>query len=447
MKKIPAFLAIAVIVVAAWLYWFATRIPSSPFDGAAIERPPITLQQGEYAARLGDCVACHSIKDGPAFAGGLEMGTPLGSIFSTNITPDKQTGIGNYTLADFDNAVRRGVAPDGRRLYPAMPYPSYEKLSDGDVLALYNYFMNHVEPVHQANRPSRIPPPLNMRWPLAFWNSLFTDGAYRSDRTKDASWNRGAYLVQGPGHCGACHTPRGLAMQEVSLDGGKPQFLSGTNLDGWYVPSLRNDHNTGLGRWSEQDIVAYLKDGRNQHGVVFGPMAEVVNNSTAFVSDEDLSAIAHYLKSFEGDPERDGKPWVYKPGLLQSSSTTGAMSVLPGAQAYAARCGFCHGPDGKGRSPWMPPLAGTSAVLSKDPASMINITLNGSLRVVSGGTPDLYRMPSFREQLSDQQIADLMTYIRSSWGNEAPPVAAQAVGAMREHSDAATSEVIILQMR
>lgn len=447
LKKVLSSLAAAAIVIGGVAYWYATRIPATPFDDVTEDRPMIPPEQGEYAARLSDCVACHSTEGGPPFAGGLEMGTPLGSIFATNITPDKETGIGNYSLADFDNAVRRGVTPDGRRLYPAMPYPSYEKLSDRDVEALYDYFMNHVEPVRQENRPSSIPSPLNMRWPLAFWNGVFTDGeTYQADPAQDAVWNRGAYLVQGPGHCGACHTPRGPAMQEVSLDESHPKYLSGTNLDGWYVPSLRNDHNTGLGRWSEQDIVDYLKDGRNKHGVVFGPMAEVVNNSTTFTTNEDLTAIARYLKSLPGDPERDGTPWIYE-ARATSQGSNNRMPRIPGQQTYETRCSFCHGADGMGKGVWMPPLAGTSALLSDDPSSTINITLNGSHRVVTGGTPDSYRMPPFRAQLSDEDIADLLTYVRGSWGNKASPVTQQAVKTIRETTNPASSEVIILQMR
>lgn len=212
------------------------------------------------------------------------MATPLGAIHATNVTPDRATGIGNYSLADFDRAVRHGVAPGGRRLYPAMPYPSYAKLSDDDVRALYAFFMNGVQPAQQANRPSDIPWPLNMRWPIALWNGLFAaDTPYAVKPGQDALWNRGAYIVQGPGHCGSCHTPRGLAFNEKALDEAGAPFLAGALLDGWYAPSLRNDHNTGLGRWSEAQVVQFLKTGRNSHAVVFGSMTEAFNNSTQFI--------------------------------------------------------------------------------------------------------------------------------------------------------------------
>lgn len=275
MKKILAILLPVLLVLAGATAWFVTRTPASPFDGAPAPGASAELMaRGAYLARAGDCVACHSLPRGRAYAGGLKMPTPMGAIYATNITPDKATGIGAYSLADFDRALRRGVARDGRRLYPAMPYPSYAKLSDEDVRALYAYFLNGVPPMRQANRASDIPWPLNLRWPLALWNGVFAPAAsFRPDPAKDALWNRGAYLVQGAGHCGACHTPRGLAMNERGTDQGSSAYLSGAVIDHWYAPSLRGDHNTGLARWSEEDIVRFLKTGRNQHGVVYGSMA------------------------------------------------------------------------------------------------------------------------------------------------------------------------------
>src|ERR1700723_256276 len=196
--------------------------------------------RGEYLARAGDCVSCHSVAAGKAFAGGLKMGTPLGAIYSTNITPDPETGIGTYSLADFDLSVRHGIAKDGHHLYPAMPYPSYVKLADADVVALYRFFMKQVPPIHQASLKSEIPAPLSFRWPVAFWNFFFAPSAsYVAKPEHDAVWNRGAYLVQGPGHCGACHTPRGIGMQERSLDDRGANFFAGAELDAWYAPSFR----------------------------------------------------------------------------------------------------------------------------------------------------------------------------------------------------------------
>ncbi|WP_368517583.1 cytochrome c [Rhizobium sp.] len=449
MKKLLLVLLLIIVLVAGGIAWFVTRTPASPFDNVAATQAPSEdlLQHGEYVARLGDCVACHSTPKSAPFAGGLEMGTPLGSIFTTNITPDKETGIGNYTLADFDRAVRQGVARDGHRLYPAMPYPSYVKMSDDDTRALYAYFMNRVEPVKQADKPSDIKWPMNMRWPLALWNAVFTEGGtYQPKTAGDDQWNRGAYLVQGPGHCGSCHTPRAITMAEKALDESSPLYLSGALLDGWYGPSLRADPNTGLGRWSEDDIYAFLKTGRNGHAVVFGSMADAFNNSTQFMSDDDLKAISHYLKSLPGDPARDGTPWQYDEGTAQNVSLSNRENI-PGAQTFVAKCSFCHGVDGRGKQQWIPPLAGSAASLAKENASQINVTLNGSSRIVANGIPDAYRMPPFRQQLSDQQIADVLTFVRSSWGNHGGAVAANDVKALREHTDPASSSPIILQMR
>ncbi len=423
--------------------WFVNRTPASPFDGMAASPPsPDLARRGEEVARAADCVACHGLPGKPPFTGGLKMATPLGAIFATNITPDKATGIGNYTLADFDRAVRSGVTPDGRRLYPAMPYPSYSKLSNADVRALYAFFMSVVPAAHQTNRPSEIRWPLNMRWPLAFWNAIFTQpGAYRAKPDHDELWNRGAYLVQGPGHCGSCHTPRSFAMNEKALDESSPLYLSGGLLDGWYAPSLRGDANRGLGRWSEEEIQQFLKTGRNRHAVVFGSMTDAFNNSLQYMPDEDLKAIARYLKSLPGNPGVDGKPWTYQAGAAPSPSAS------PGAAIYQAKCSFCHGNDGRGQGQWIPPLAGSASSLSPDgAASAINATLNGSNRIVAQGIPDAYRMPPFRNQLSDKDIAHVLSFVRGAWGNDGGKVSPAEVARLRRRTDPASSDVIILQM-
>jgi alcohol dehydrogenase (quinone), cytochrome c subunit len=400
--------------------------------------------QGEYLARAGDCVACHSVPGGKAFAGGLKMGSPLGNIYSTNITPDPETGIGGYSLADFDRAVRQGIAKDGHRLYPAMPYPSYAKLTDADVAALYNFFMKEVPAVHQANTPNEIPSYLSFRWPLAIWSLLFTSsGSYVTKSDHDADWNRGAYLVQGLGHCGACHTPRGFAWQEKALDDSSPDYLSGALLDAWYAPDLRSDARVGLGSWSKDDLVNFLKDGHNRGETAFGSMIDVVNNSTPYMSDADLNAIAVYLKSLPATSTQ--------PAFAYDDATTAALrsghASQPGATVYTGTCANCHGLDAKGFSPYIPALAGNPIVLDNDPSSLINLVLNGSNPLVVKGTPDAYRMPEFRLQYSDQQIADVVTFIRNSWGNQAPAVTAAQVGELRKTTDPNSDQVIILKMR
>lgn len=301
--------------------------------------------KGEYLARAGDCVACHSVKDGKAFAGGLKMGTPLGNIYSTNITPDKETGIGLYTLEDFDKALRRGIAKDGHRLYPAMPYPSYAKLTDEDVRALYDFFMKEVPPAREANKPSEIPKLLRWRGPLAIWDAMFTGKeGFTAYPKQDAQWNRGAYLVQGLGHCGACHTPRGWAFQEKALDDSGKAFLAGAELDGWYAASLRQNKATGLGGWSVAEIAEFLKTGKNAHGSAYGSMLDVVNNSTPYLSDEDLQAIAAYLKSLAADREEP----AYAYDASTAALLAGEHPADPGAALYVANCQSCHRENGGG---------------------------------------------------------------------------------------------------
>ncbi|MDF7661886.1 cytochrome c [Erwiniaceae bacterium L1_54_6] len=446
-KRSISVVFILLIVILGYVAW----VMRTPTDNIAVSEslnPPSAelLKQGEYVARLSDCVACHSVPEGAPFAGGLKMATPVGNIYSTNITPDNETGIGEYTLSEFSRAVRHGVARDGHRLYPAMPYPSYARLSDADVAALYAWFKTAVKPVNQPNKPSDIPWPLNMRWPLAFWNSVFTvNDPWQPKSGQDAAWNRGAYLVEGPGHCGSCHTPRGLAFNEKGLDADSAHFVAGASLDGWYAPSLRGDTNTGLARWSEDDLYQFLKTGRNRHGVVFGSMADVFNNSTQYMSDDDLNAIAHYLKSLPAGSNDQPQAWKYDGDSINKLSLPARLNT-PGAQTFMARCSNCHGADGRGQAPWIPPLAGATSMLV-DHASAINVTLNGSARVVANGMPDAYRMPPFRKQLSDKEMADVLSFIRSSWGNTGAPVSEKDVHDLRQRTDPASSDVIILQMR
>jgi alcohol dehydrogenase (quinone), cytochrome c subunit len=423
-------------------YLVAASVHESPLRAADGSGPP--HRSDEYVARAADCVACHSIPGGKAFAGGLKMGTPLGAIYATNITPDPETGIGRYSLADFDLAVRQGIARDGRHLYPAMPYPSYAKLSDADVAALYRFFMTQVPPVRQPNLKNEIPALLSFRWPLAIWNYFFAPSeSYVAKPRYDAVWNRGAYLVQGPGHCGACHTPRGIAIQEKALDESSPNYLAGAELDGWYAPSMRGGMRTGLGAWSKKDIVEFLKNGHNRIGTAFGSMTEAVNNSTSYLSDSDINAVANYLKSL---PTRSRHQAV-----AYDNATTVALRSRPTAQSggavYAGACASCHGFDGRGFTPYMPALAGNTVVLDHNPSSLINLMLNGSIPLVANGIPDAYRMPQFRQQLSNQDIADVITFIRNGWGNRAPAVTAAQVAKLRKTTDPTSDQVIILKMR
>lgn len=399
--------------------------------------------RGEYLARAGDCVACHSAKGGKAFAGGLRMGTPMGAIFSTNITPDPETGIGNYTLADFDRAVRSGVAKDGHHLYPAMPYPSYAKINDDDLKALYTFFMKSVPAVRQQNKPDEIPWYLSPRWPLAIWNAFFAPTiGFTPNHDHDAAWNRGAYLIEGLEHCGACHTPRGFAIQEKALDASNPAYLQGAELDAWYAPSLRGDRRTGLGAWSIEDLKAFFKTGHNDKAVAFGSMLDVVNNSTPYLSDDDRTATAVFLKSLPATTEQAA--FVYDHATAKSAQSD---RVQAGAAIYLGACAACHGADGKGQPPYMPPLAGNPAVLDANATSLINLVLNGADPLVVKGVPDAYRMPQFRVQLTDEKIADVLSFVRSAWGNNTQAVSSDQVKKLRPVTDPSSDQVIVLKMR
>lgn len=386
-------------------------------DDAAVRR-------GAYLARAGDCTACHTLPGKPEFSGGLPINSPFGAIYATNITPDKQFGIGDYTLQDFDGALRRGVVR-GKHLYPAMPYTSYVKLGDGDIADLYAYFMHGVAPVHEPPPATHLPFPFNQRWGLAGWNLLFAPReTYRGVIGRTAQWNRGAYLVQSLGHCGSCHTPRDVFFKEKAYDEAGRQFLAGGLLDNWYAPALSGAAPETLQAWSEADIAAFLKTGQAHGGIAFGAMKQVVEDSTQYMTDSDLRAMASYLKSLSHDR---GEAKVAQ-AATPSAPTLGATE-LPGAGLYAQFCSRCHGTAGQGIGRY-PALAGNPVVRSKDASSLIRIVLLGGRAPLTAFASRPPAMPGFRAQFSDKDVADVVTYIRSSWGNDAAPVEPHRVGAL-----------------
>lgn len=396
------------------------------------------VKQGEYLARAGDCVACHTAKGGKPFAGGLPMETPIGTIYSTNITPDK-TGLGDYSFEDFDQAVRHGVAKDGSTLYPAMPYPSYARVSESDMQALYAYFMKGVEPVAQVNKDSDIPWPLSMRWPLAGWRWMFAPKVedYQAQAGADPVISRGAYLVEGLGHCGACHTPRALTMQEKSLSASDGSaFLSGSApLEGWIAKSLRGDHKDGLGSWSEDQLVQFLKTGRSDRSAVFGGMSDVVVHSMQYMSEEDLTAIARYLKTL---PAVDPKDQPHQYDKQVADALWKGDDSKPGASVYIDNCAACHRTDGHGYTRVFPALAGNPVLQTADATSLINIVLNGGTLPATHTAPSTFTMPAFAWRLSDQEVADVVSFVRDSWGNKGETVKASQVKDLRK--DAVTTE-------
>lgn len=397
------------------------------------------VKQGEYLARAGDCVACHTAKGGKPFAGGLPMETPIGTLYSTNITPDK-TGLGDYSFEDFDQAVRHGVAKNGSTLYPAMPYPSYARVSESDMQALYAYFMKGVEPVAQVNKDSDIPWPLSMRWPLAGWRWMFAPKVedYKAQAGADPVISRGAYLVEGLGHCGACHTPRALTMQEKSLSASDGSaFLSGSApLEGWIAKSLRGDHKDGLGSWSEEQLVQFLKTGRSDRSAVFGGMSDVVVHSMQYMSEEDLTAIARYLKTL---PAVDPKDQPHQYDKQVADALWKGDDSKPGASVYIDNCAACHRTDGHGYTRVFPALAGNPVLQTADATSLINIVLNGGTLPATHTAPSTFTMPAFAWRLSDQEVADVVSFVRGSWGNKGAPVKASDVANVRKNDMQTTS--------
>ena len=390
------------------------------------------VKQGEYLARAGDCVACHTAKGGKPFAGGLPMETPIGTIFSTNITPDP-SGIGAYSFDDFDKAVRHGIAKNDSTLYPAMPYPSYARVNQADMQALYAYFMNGVEPVAQANKDSDIPWPMSMRWPLAMWRWAFAPAVadFTPVAGQDPVVSRGAYLVEGLGHCGACHTPRALTMQEKALSASDSSaFLAGSApLEGWIAKNLRGDHKDGLGSWDEAQLVQFLKTGRSDRSAVFGGMSDVIEHSMQYMSEDDLTAIARYLKSLPAVNPAD-KPHQYDPAV--ADALWNGDDSKRGAAVYIDNCAACHRTDGNGYTRVFPALAGNPVLQSDDPTSLIHIVLKGGTLPATHTAPSTFTMPAFDWRLSDQEVADVVNFIRTSWGNKGGDVTEKDVKALRE---------------
>lgn len=409
----------------------ATLLLGTGLAAQADEATNALVKKGEYLARAGDCVACHTAKGGKPFAGGLPMETPIGTVYSTNITPDA-TGIGQYSFEDFDLAVRKGVAKDGSTLYPAMPYPSYARVKDEDMRALYAYFMQGVQPVAQPNKATDIPWPLSMRWPLAIWRGVFAPEvkAWQAAAGADPVVSRGAYLVEGLGHCGACHTPRALTMQEEALSpaDGK-QFLAGSApLEGWIAKNLRGDHKDGLGSWSEEQLVQFLKTGRSDRSAVFGGMSDVVEHSMQHLSDTDLTAIARYLKTLPASNPHD-QPHVYDKHVAEA--LWNGDDSKPGAAVYIDNCAACHRTDGQGYTRVFPALAGNPVVQTADATSLIHVVLDGGTVPATHTAPSNLTMPAFGWRLSDQEVAEVVNFIRTSWGNQGSAVSASDVKAIR----------------
>ncbi|PTQ73621.1 cytochrome c [Pseudomonas sp. GV071] len=373
------------------------------------------VEKGRYLAVVGDCTACHTVPGQPAFSGGVVIETPFGKLVGANITPDPETGLGDWTFDDFQKVMSEGHSKGGKRLYGAMPFTAYTKVRKEDNLALWAYLQT-IEPVHNPVESNQLPFPFNVRTSLIGWNLLnFTQGEFVPTAEKSPQWNRGAYLVEGLGHCGTCHTPKNL------IGGDKnDQFLAGSNLQGWIAPDITANAHSGIGQWSNEDLVQYLKTGANRFDIASGPMAEAVENSTQHWTDEDLMAVAVYLK--------DGQATAAAPQPVAADTP----AMLAGKAIYADRCSACHVPNGEGVKNLFPKLAAAPLVNSSDPTSLIRVVLAGSRAGGTEAAPTAPAMPSFAWNLSDDNIADVLTYVRNTWGNAAPAVTAGEVSNLRE---------------
>jgi mono/diheme cytochrome c family protein len=386
-------------------------------------------RRGEYVAAAGDCVACHTAPGGRAYAGGLAIQTPLGEIYASNITPSKQYGIGNYTLAQFTDALRKGIRADGARLYPAMPYTSYALTSDADIAAMYAYFMSAVTPVDQPAPPTSLPFPFDIRLMMAGWNLVFLDSSqFSPDMTKGADWNRGAYLVRGLAHCGVCHTPRNLMMAERSS-----RALGGAPLGAWYAPNITSDSNSGIGGWDAQELASYIKRGdAHWKAQAAGPMLEAVDDSLRHLTDEDVGAIVTYVKSVPAlsDPgdTRPAFAWgsqAHDLGSIRGVPLPADPDKMTGPQIYSAYCATCHNDGGQGTlNPGMPSLFHNTALGRANTNNLVMVILQGIEQ--SGAQPGVV-MPAFANHLSDNQVLVLANYLLERFGNPSATVTTDQV--------------------
>lgn len=420
MRRVLLLLLVAVAGFAAlvWVhgFWGAPRIgdaaPHAP-------PPPEQVARGAYLARAGNCMLCHTERGGAGYAGGRPMETPFGTVFASNITPDTETGIGGWSAAHFRRALHEGRSRDGRLLYPVFPYSHTTRVTGADADALFDY-LRSLPPVNKPNRQHRLRWPYNTQAALAVWRLLyFSPGQYVEDPSRTREWNRGAYLVQGLGHCGACHTARnalGGSRDVMNLSGGL------IPMQNWYAPSLASAGEAGVADWPVEDIVRLLGAGTSPRGTVLGPMAEVVLHSTQYLEPGDLRAMAVYLKSLpptssDSDPRE----------VVRASATV----VGRGAKLYEQHCVACHGAQGQGVPRAYPALAGNRAVTMPVTQNLVQVVLHGGFPPATRGQPRPFGMPPFATVLSDADVAAVLTYVRTSWGNKAAPVTEVSVGQQR----------------
>jgi mono/diheme cytochrome c family protein len=369
------------------------------------------VARGEYLAAAGDCVVCHTSNGGPRFAGGYPLHAVFGTVFSTNITPDTLTGIGNWTADDLYRALHDGIGANQQRLYPAFPYPYFTHISRADSDALYAYLMS-LTAVRYTPPPATLFFPANIRTLMLFWNFLFlSKGPLQPNQARSELWNRGAQIVNGVAHCGGCHTPKNLFFADKA-----DRAFQGDVVDGWFAPNLTGSNSDGLGSWSMADLIQYLRTGKNRFSSVAGSMQAVVSDSTSRLSDADLGAIATYLKALPQAPE---------PVRTQPS----VHAMTGGENIFTQRCAFCHQDGSDSASSDYPRLAGNTLVVARDATTVLRVILDGSQSAAVRGAPVGYSMPAF-PVLSNEELAEVATYIRNAWGNKAAPVSAAQAAAV-----------------
>ncbi|MDR5763062.1 cytochrome c [Caballeronia sp. LZ035] len=408
------------------------HLPADIDARSPITSDPKLVARGEYLAKAGDCAACHDAGDHTPLGGGMPINSPFGPIYGSNITPDPVFGIGAYTLKQFSDAIRYGKRRDGKRLYPAMPYPSLANMTDDDVTALYAYLMHGVKPASKRAPETHLPFPFNQRWGMVFWSLAFGNREqFEPDPKRSAEWNRGAYLVQGLGHCGACHTPRGPAYNELGYSEKSPRYLTGGVNDNWFAPNLTGDPGSGLGRWSQQDISNFLRTGHGAGAIAFGAMAPVVEDSTQYMTQADLRSIATYLKSLPAEkPYGSYNNNAHARVQTARSLDTGEVE-RQGAGIFLSFCARCHEVDGRGQPGKIAALAANPMVMSEDPTSVMRIVIEGSRSPMTESGPAPKKMSGFDTQLTSTQIAQVVSFIRGAWGNHASPVSDRQVERLR----------------
>ncbi len=417
MRRFGLWMLAALVVALPLGGWWWISHPLTSQHVARPGDPAVAAQvdRGAYLARAGNCMACHTSQGGAPYAGGRAIETPFGTVYSSNLTPDRVNGIGNWTSVDFWRALHEGRAPDGRLLYPAFPYTNYTQVREPDADALFAY-LRSLAPVAQPNRPHAMRWPYDSQLALAAWRKLyFKPMVFQNDPAQDAQWNRGAYLVRGLGHCSACHTSRNLL---GAID--ERQALAGGTMpmSNWYAPSLLHAAEAGLGQWEIADIVRLLGTGQAGNASVTGPMAEVVLHGTQYMTREDLTAMAVYLKSLPQE-------------AVQADTGVAAVPSAIGADIYDDQCAQCHGPQGEGVPGAYPALAGNRAVLMRNTTNLVQMVLHGSFAPSTQGNPRPFGMPPYQLVLDDKALAAVLSHVRSSWGNQAGAVSELEVSRYR----------------